>query len=111
REFSMTLGASMPEVCAGSVVTISPNREFPAGTTLEWSVNGQPTSKGQTFEFGTTGRSPGTYNIGLTASAPEYNDGMATTMVTVQPYRAPNVVLQVSPGEIWVGEKASLTPG
>ena len=46
---------------------------------------------------------------GLAATAPEYNDSSAETSITVLPYRAPSGTLQVSPAEIWAGEKATLS--
>ena len=109
REMNLRLSASQAELCPGNMVTLTPGGDVPSGAALDWTVNGQPTSKAATFEFGTTGRDPGTYNIALVASAAEYNDALARTTITVLPYRAPGVSLQASPSEIWVGDQANLT--
>jgi hypothetical protein len=110
REMSLRLGAGEAGgVCAGESVTLTPNGEWPETATMAWSVNGQPTSQGRSFEFGTTGRDAGAYKIGLAAAAPEYNDASAETTINVLPYRAPSGTLEVSPREIWAGEKATVS--
>jgi len=96
-------------VCAGETVTLTPSGEFPENAAFAWTVNGQPTSQGRSFEFGTSGRDPGPYQIGLAASAPEYNKASADTTVTVLAYRAPSGTLAASPAEIWAGEKATIS--
>jgi hypothetical protein len=101
--------ADQTDVCPGASVNVAPSN-IPQGATLDWSLNGQSVSQGPSFTFGTTGRDPGSYTIGLTAAAPEFNKGTANTTVNLLPYRAPTGSLQVSPSEIWVGEQATLTP-
>jgi hypothetical protein len=110
REMSLGVTAAQTQLCPGASIRIAPSGDVPQGAALEWTVNGQSTSQGPSFEFGTTGRDPGSYTIGLAAAAPEYNNASARTTVTVLPYRAPSGSLQVSPSEIWAGEKATVTP-
>jgi hypothetical protein len=111
REMGLRLGTSQTGgVCAGETVTLTPSGELPETGTFAWSVNGQPTSQGRSFEFGTTGRDPGAYQIGLAATAPDYNNAAADVTVTVLPYRAPSGALDVSPAEIWAGERATVSP-
>jgi hypothetical protein len=87
---------------------MNPSGEYPENAAFAWSVNGQPTSQGRSFEFGTTGRDPGAYKIGLAAEAPEYNRAATETTVEVLPYRPPAGTIEVSPAEIWAGEKATI---
>ncbi len=110
RDISLGVRADKGEVCQGTVVMVSPTGPLPEGATGEWMVNGEVTSQAPAFEFGTTGRQPGTYRIGLKISAPGHNDGSAETTVTVRGYQPPSGTLQASPSEIWVGEKATLVP-
>ena len=113
---SMDLRLSVPEteVCPGGQVTVAPSGA-PQGATYQWTIQGQPTSKSESLDFGTTGRDPGQYKIGVTASAPEYNDASASSTITVRPYTAPHGTLDASPREVWAGEKitlsANFTPG
>jgi outer membrane protein OmpA-like peptidoglycan-associated protein len=110
RDMTVRLAGAQNTVCAGTPVSIATAGELPEGTTLEWTVNGQPAGQGSAFEFATAGKEPGTYNIGVTGSASEYNNASAETSITILPYRAPTGSLQVSPPEIWVGEQALITP-
>src|SRR5438477_12203089 len=75
----------------------------------EWTLNGQSIGKEAKIDFGTTGREPGPYKIGVTITAPDYNDATVERVVNVIPYRPPSGNLEASPGEIWVGEKANLS--
>jgi outer membrane protein OmpA-like peptidoglycan-associated protein len=108
REMSLQLTAGS-SLCAGESITLKPTVDLPGNAALQWSVNGQPTSQGSSFDFGTTGRDPGTYTIGVTASAPEYSNASTDVRVNVLAYRPPSGTLQVSPAEIWAGEKATVS--
>jgi outer membrane protein OmpA-like peptidoglycan-associated protein len=108
RVMNPRMGGAQPELCPGASISVTAG-DVPDSATLQWTVNGQPISQGRTFEFGTTGREPGTYTIGLSASASDYNNAETTAKVTVLPYRAPSGTLQVSPAEIWAGESATLS--
>jgi outer membrane protein OmpA-like peptidoglycan-associated protein len=108
RVMNPRMAGAQPELCPGASLSVTA-ADVPDSASLEWTVNGQPISQGRTFEFGATGREPGTYTIGLSASAAEYNNGSTTSTVTVLPYRAPAGTLQVSPAEIWAGEEAALS--
>ena len=111
RDISLGLNVDQSAVCAGTVVHISPAAQLPPGSTLEWSVNGESINQASpAFEFGTTGRNPGTYKIGMKVTAEGYNDASTETTVSILPYQPPSGTLQVSPAEIWAGEKATLTP-
>jgi hypothetical protein len=105
---NLNVTTAQREVCPGSIVVITASGEIPDGAELEWSVNGEAISQGRAFEFGTAGRNPGTYTISLKAAAPEYNDASASASVNLLPYRAPSGNLQVSPSELWVGERATV---
>jgi len=109
RNFGLGLRAAQSEVCQGAVVPIAPAVTVPDGATYQWTVNDQSISQGPTFEFGTNGREPGTYKVGLRLSAPGYNDESAETTMTVLAYQPPSGSLQVSPSEIWAGDKATLS--
>jgi hypothetical protein len=110
RDMNLSLTAGQNgSLCPGQSVTFTPGGDVPENATVAWSLNGQPTSQGRSFEFGTTGRDPGAYRIGLTAEAPDYNGASAEVSVNVLPYRAPSGTLQVVPAEIWAGERATLS--
>jgi len=103
------------ELCPGTTLKITPPGAPPNGADFQWSINGEPVSKESNFEFGTTGRQPGTYKVGLKVSAPEYNDATVERVVSVAEYRPPTGALGATPQEIWAGERATLsarfTPG
>ncbi len=107
RNMSLQLSAAQTELCPGGNVTLSPTG-MPQGADYQWTIEGQPTSKAQSLDFGTTGRDPGNYNVRVTVTAPEYNDATAGTAIRVRPYGPPAGTLEVSPREIWVGEKANI---
>jgi len=109
RNLGLGLRAPQAEVCQGAAVSIAPAVNVPDGATYQWTVNDQPISQGPTFEFGTNGREPGTYKVGLRLSAPGYNDESAETTMTVLAYQPPSGSLRVSPSEIWAGDKATLS--
>src|SRR5262245_46767184 len=109
RDITLALNVSKSDVCAGETVTVTPSAGLPDGAILQWTINGEPASQTATLDFLTAGRTPGSYKVGLKASAEGYNDGLAETSVTVLEYRPPSGTLQASPSEIWVGEKATLS--
>ena len=53
-------------------------------------ANGQPINQAAAFDFGTSGRAPGTYRIGLKVTADGFNDATAETAVTVRGYEPPS---------------------
>jgi len=106
---SMDLGLGrQAELCPGGQTTLSLTTA-PQNATYEWTVNGQAISQGASFEFGTTGRDPGSYRVGVKVSAPDYNEATATTTIVVRPYGPPTGTLEVTPREIWAGEKAAIS--
>jgi len=109
RSFGAGLRAAQTEICQGSVVPIAPSVNIPEGATYQWTVNEQPISQGPTLEFGTTGRDPGTYKVGLRLSAPGYNEESTETTLTVLAYKPPAGSVQVSPSEVWAGDTATVS--
>jgi hypothetical protein len=110
RTIGLGLNVNEREVCAGTVVKITPASGLPTGAATRWTVNGEPINQAATFDFGTAGRAPGTYRIGLNVTAEGYNDASAETTVTVRGHQPPTGSLQATPNEIWVGDKATLSP-
>lgn len=108
RNMALRIITGQTEICPGGTVTLAPADPLPENATYQWTIEEQPISGGKSLEFGATGRDPGTYNVGLTVSAPEYNDATTRSAVTVQPYRAPAGTLQASPAEVWVGDRVTL---
>src|SRR6185369_4714071 len=110
---NITLGviANPNQICPGAVATLAPNGSLPEGAITQWMFNGEPLSQAQRLEFGSTGRAPGTYRVGLKVTDEGYNDASADTVVTVLGYEPPSGTLVASPSEIWLGEKAALNAG
>jgi outer membrane protein OmpA-like peptidoglycan-associated protein len=109
RDISLAINVSKNNVCAGDIVNIAPIAALPDAAALQWTINGDPASQTATLDFNTAGRAAGSYKIGMKATAEGFNDAFAETPVTVLEYRPPSGTLQVSPAEIWVGEKATLS--
>jgi len=109
RSMTLTLSASQMELCSGESVTVSPSAGIPENAKYEWTVDGQAISQAPALDFGATSREPGTYKVGLTVGADGYNPATAGTAVTVKPHRPPTVNLEVSPPEIWFGDKATVS--
>jgi len=109
QNMGLGLNVSQADVCAGATVRVTPAGTLPPSAVNEWSINGQPVNQAPAFDFGTAGRAPGTYRIGLRVTAQGYNDAAAETTVTVRGYQPPSGSLQASPAEIWVGDKAQLS--
>ena len=107
---NITLGvlATPSQMCQGAIATVAPNASLPEGAVTQWMINGEPISQAQRLEFGSTGRDPGTYRIGLKVTAEGYSDASVETAITVLGYMPPSGALTVSPSEIWLGEKATL---
>jgi flagellar motor protein MotB len=110
RTMELQISASQSDLCPGGSATVSSSSQIPAGATYQWTVQGEATSKGPTLDFGTTGRQPGSYRIGLTVSAPEYSDATAATTVTLRGYAPPTGTLTANPNDIMAGQKSTLTP-
>ena len=108
RDINLALKVDQSSVCAGTNVMISPTAVLPDDITAHWTINGEPASQASAFEFRTAGRPAGNYKIGLQVTGLGYNDASAETTVTVQAYQPPTGALEVSPSEIWAGEKATL---
>ncbi|MGE5646133.1 MAG: hypothetical protein ACM336_10110 [Acidobacteriota bacterium] len=111
KDITLGVRADKTEVCPGETVHITPTSDV-TGTDVNyaWSVNGEPVSKGESFDFGTAGRQPGTYTISVAATGEPYNPASAQTTVTVKEYKPPSGTLVATPPEVYVGEKVTLTP-
>jgi hypothetical protein len=109
KDLGLGLQVDKSEVCQGAVVAVTPRVPLPGDATAQWTVNGETASQGASFELQTANLSPGTYRIGLRAGGEAYNPASAETVVTVRGYRAPSGTIQVSPSEIWAGDKATLS--
>ena len=109
QNIGLGITASAREVCQGATVRLSPAGTLPEGAALQWSLNGEPISQASTFEFGSTGRDPGPYRVGLRVTADGYNDASSETSITVNGYTPPTGTLTATPSEIWLGEKATLS--
>ncbi len=110
QTMSLQLTPSSTQVCPGDTVTVTPTvaGASPAALHYEWFVNGQPTSQGQSFSFGTEGRQPGTYRISISANGPNFNPAQADTNITVLPYTPPTGNVTASPAQIEYGQTATL---
>lgn len=100
--------ANPTQVCPGATATVAASGA-PEGATLQWSIDGAPVSQAQRLEFGGAGRTSGAYKIGLRVTAKDYNDASAETTIEVLRYNPPSGSVSVSPSEIWLGDKATLT--
>jgi hypothetical protein len=109
RNMDLRTTAAAMELCPGTSMNIAVPGTPPPGAAFEWTVNGEPISKDPAIEFGTTGREPGTYKVGLNVSAPDYNPASLERTVTIGSYRPPSGGLEVSPREIWAGDKATVS--
>lgn len=109
---TMNLGvnASEQDVCPGTVVHLTPAANLPTNAKVQWTVNGDPAGQTPTLDFNTQGRDAGSYKIGMHVTADGYHDASAETAISVKSYQPPTGTLSASPSEIWVGDKASLTP-
>ncbi len=111
----LAIGINPTAVCPGSTAEVTINGRIPEGATTQWMLAGETVSQGRSFAFGSNGRQPGAYRIGLKASAEGYNDALAEATVTVRDYVPPTGTLSASPAEIYVGQTADLaatfTPG
>jgi len=106
----MTLAATPSNLCSGEIVRVVPTVAGGVGDDLHytWSVNGQQTGEGSTFDFATAGRQAGTYTVGLTTNGTGFNPGSAETTVTIRDYRAPTGIVAARPATISAGDKSAL---
>jgi hypothetical protein len=108
RQLALKLSGPPKDLCSGEALPLGAAAPMPDGATYQWTINGEDTSREQSLEFGATGRTPGPYEVGLTVTAPGYQDASTRTTITVLPYRPPSGSLAVSPIEIWQGEEAAV---
>jgi len=115
QTMSIDVHSSQAQVCPGATVTVSPSGTLPGNASLQWTVNGEAVNQAPALEFGTNGRAPGAYHIGLKVAAPGFNDASAETTVNVMAYQPPTGTASASPAEISAGDKSTLsanfTPG
>ncbi len=100
-------------IMAGESVTIRAIGNSPDGEplTYSWTVNNQSqAASGTSFNFGSAGREPGTYTVGVTADTGHYKAASSST-VTVRelPIPAPTIVCQTPTVEVESGGTAPLS--
>jgi Outer membrane protein beta-barrel domain len=105
---ALRIGVSPDSVCPGDTAQVTVSGNLPDNAVTKWTLAGETISQSRSFQFGATGRQPGSYKIELTASGEGFEDGSATATATVRPYGPPSGTLTVSPSEIFVGQKADL---
>ena len=110
QTFALGIVANPTQICQGATVAVAPNGALPEGAVAQWMINGESVSQAPRLEFGSTGRDPGPYKIGLKVTAEGYNDASAETTVSVLGYMPPSGTLNASPAEIFLGEKSTLAP-
>ncbi len=108
---SLAINAGATEVCQGDTTNVTASVAGGAANHLSytWSVNGQPTAQGPSFQFGTAGRDPGTYKVKVAASGNTFNPASAETSITVLAYQPPTGTVEANPSQVHVGEKSTLT--
>jgi opacity protein-like surface antigen len=110
QNIGLNIRPNPSEVCPGELSNVAPTINLPEGVTPQWSINGEATSQAPVFQFGSTGRNPGSYRIGLIVRGDAFNDATAETTVRVRDYTPPSGTLNINPPEIWAGDRASLSP-
>ena len=110
RDVSMTLAATPSTLCPGEIVRVVPTVAGGVGDELRytWSINGQQSGEGSTFDFATAGRQAGTYTVGLATNGAGFNPGSAETTVTIRDYRPPTGTVSARPAEIRAGDRSAL---
>ena len=109
QDIHVTIQAHPAQICSGELSSVAAQGQLPEHAATQWAVNGERISEGPGFQFGGTGRNPGSYTIGLRVAAEGYNDASTETTVRVDEYQPPTGTLNVSPSEIFVGEKADVS--
>ena len=109
KHITMSLAAAQTQLCPGATVAITPSAGLPDNATYQWTINGQPIGNAASLEFGTTGREPGVYKVGLTVAAPLHDEATAESAITIRAYAPPSGTLQLSEPEVLVGGRVTLT--
>ncbi len=108
---ALGISAAANEVCQGDATKVMATVPGGAANQLNftWSVNGQSMAQGPTFQFGGTGRDPGTYKVKVTATGGAFNSASAETSITVLEYKPPTGTVTANPAEIHVGDTSALS--
>ena len=111
HDLTLSLGPARREICPGDSAQINASVEGADRNQLNfhWTVNGQAVSQGQSFVFGSVGREPGTYRVGLHVNGANFNPASAETTIVVREYHPPTATAQADPVEIYAGEKSTLS--
>ena len=101
-------------VSAGGTAVIRAIASDPNGDTLtfSWSVDGQPvTNSSSSFEFGSTGRSPGVHTIRVTVTDSDNMSASCESRVTVdeRPNNNPTCSLTLNNSQVFAGESITAT--
>lgn len=100
--------SAQASLCAGGSLHLAPTG-FPENAGFQWTINDEPISQGPTLDFGTEGREPGTYRVGLKVTAPNFTDVTRETTIAVRGYKPPVLNVEVVPHEVKAGDKAAVT--
>ncbi len=108
---SVSVSATPRELCAGERAEIVATGSGAPANLLNysWTVNGQAVGQGASLTFDSTGRSAGTYDVGVMVSGNGIQEANASTTITVREYVAPTGTVQATPAQIPAGEKSSLS--
>jgi outer membrane protein OmpA-like peptidoglycan-associated protein len=108
---SLAISAGATEVCQGDSTNVTASVAGGVANKLSftWSVNGQPTAQGPSFQFGGTGRDPGAYKVKVTATGNTFNPASAETSITVLEYLPPTGTAMANPSQIHAGETSALS--
>ncbi len=111
QDLTLSLSATPSELCSGETAQVVASVSGGSRNQLNyaWSVNGQQTSQSPSFEFGSTGREPGTYTVALTVNGDIFNPASAQTTITVREYRPPTGTAQANPAQIHAGDKSTIS--
>ena len=111
HNLTFTVTAHPKELCPGDVaqVNVSVTGGDRNHLNYRWSINGQNVSQGQSFVFGSVGRQPGTYHVGLRVTGANFNPASAETTITIREYLPPTGTVEAYPAQVYVGEESDLS--
>ena len=110
---TVSCSVSPASIMVGETATVRATAASPDGSplTYSWTINGQAQAAGSsTFTFGSEGRQPGNYTIGVTVNTGKFTASCSSN-VTVReiPIPPPTIQCQTPTVDIESGNKAQLT--